>query len=669
MILRPYSFNGTSILTGTSTDYKAQIPRSSAALQMQTSATYVRRAGAVPVYSGKEFEPYSIVLEVEAIHDFMTVFESLNTLFDTKDETPRQLIVQDIEDTGAEDPKQYYVYATPVQVQGGHDGPMATVTLAVDDPIWQSVTQNSLTFSTTASTGSTDVTNNGNDDAYPIFEITPSTQASTDYLYNSYIQVLPQSANWWTNRFLDLCGSTDVTFDTAALIAAGSMQSAGEDLRVFQGGNEVDRWLSGINTTDTHVYIRTSLPPAQTFALKTAIASTDTVTEIEIINTSAARAIMGGLSFAGRLIVDTTIGSTDTEEFTYTNKTMTDTKLAFTINARAARSTLAVAHAANDPVRFLPADFNLVYGNATVAAPTVDSTREPMPSATSRNSSFVYSKFSDLAGLRPNSWRQIAKVVSSPTLSRSGYYTSTNDAGDTDPASAMGVKALTFESGGVWRSDTVGLGWINYFPDGVASVSVTGEQYQNSASWPTLTLRAAGITQTGWVDLWAVAAQATTDYSTWTAFTKATTDATIPANTTYLQLYQNGTILGTTDYAAKGGISAITVGLTNYPHVMIRPGTNASKVDVTITNDTTGESMRIVYPMLVSDTIIIDGDPDFPTAKHQGIIVNGAVQLSSIRSAWLKLRPGSNTLSFQNNLSVATDMSIVVKHRDRANFM
>lgn len=668
MILRPYSYNGTSILTGTSTDYEAQIPRASAALQMQTSATYSRRAGAVPVYSGKEFEPYSMVLEIEAIHDFMTVFESLNQLFDTKDETPRQLIAQDTEDATAENPKQYYVYATPVQVQGGHDGPMATVTLAVDDPIWQSVTQNSLSFSTTASTGSTDVVNNGNDYAYPIFEITPSSQPTTDYLYNTYIQVIPQSTNWWPNRFLDLSGSTDTTFDTAALVAGGKMQADGDDLRVFQGGVEVDRWLSGINTTDTHVYVRASLPPARTFALKTAIASTDTVTEIEVVITPASRALFQALS-AGRLILDTSLGSTDTEEFTYYNKVMTDTKLAFLIDARAVRGTTAFNHAANDPVRYLPYDFNIVYGNATVTAPTVDSTREPMPNSTSRNNAFVYSSFRDTAGLRPNSWQQSAKVVSSPALSRSGYYTSTNDEGDTDPASAMGVKAMTFESGGLWRSDTVSLGWINNFPDGVTSLSVTGEQYQNSASWPTLTMRAAGMTQTGWVDLWAVSAQSATDYGTWTAFTKATSDATIPANTTYLQLYQSGTILGTTDYTAKGGISAITVGLTNYPHVMIRPETNTSKVDILLTNDTTGESMRIIYPMLVSDTLIVDTDPDFPTAKHKGQIVNGAVQLSSIRSAWLRLRPGTNTISYQTNLSVATDMTIVIKHRDRMNFM
>lgn len=85
MILKPYSFNGTLLQ---STDYVTDIPRSSALAQMPVNVGYARRAGAMPVLSGKDFEPVSLNLEVLLQHDYMTMLESLNTLFDTKDETP-----------------------------------------------------------------------------------------------------------------------------------------------------------------------------------------------------------------------------------------------------------------------------------------------------------------------------------------------------------------------------------------------------------------------------------------------------------------------------------------------------------------------------------------------------------------------------------------------------
>jgi len=154
LILKPYSFAGTSLQ---SSDYVGSFPRSNAQLQVVSNPSYIKRTGAPPVYAGKDIMPVVLNLEVLMQHDFMTLFESLNYLFDAKEETPKQFICTDEEDSS----RQYYVYATPKQVMGGHDGPMATIALALDDPIWQTVTQSSQTFSTTASTSSTDITTMG----------------------------------------------------------------------------------------------------------------------------------------------------------------------------------------------------------------------------------------------------------------------------------------------------------------------------------------------------------------------------------------------------------------------------------------------------------------------------------------------------------------------------
>lgn len=670
MILIPYSFNGTSL---NSTDYETSIPRQSALLQMQTQPIYVERAGAVSIYAGKKFQPVTMNLEIlmkNSPSDFMGQFENLNYLFDTKDETPRIFICSDTQDTATDATgKQYYVYATAKQVTGGNEGPMAVVTLAFDDPIWQSVKQYSQTFATTSSTDSTSVTAAGNDYSYPILEITPTTQPSTDYLYSAYVQVIPQAAEPFPARGLYLQPTTS-TFDTAALVAAGYMQADGDDLRVFRDGLEIDRQLSGINTTDTKVLVVADMPPARTMTLKTALASTDTITEIEVFNTTANKTVITAMPNAGRLIVDSGLGTTDTEEFTYTAKTITSTKLAFTIGASAVRGTARVNHSSSDFVRFLPYDFTIVYGNSTVEAPTIDSTRIPIFNTTdSSNSSFVYGNFFDLAGTRANTFKPKVEKVSTPSLTRSTFFTSTNDEGDTDPATALGIAAYTYLKLGVWSPDAMRITWKQYFPDGISSLTASGEQFQTIASRPSFYIGLAVSASSSINNAATIAAQVSTDYGTWGAWTKASTDFSIIANAKLLAFVADGTISSTTDVTAKTDITALTVGLTNPPHVMVRDQTNNYKLDATITNETTGEFFTVVYPMLLNETLYIDTDPSFPTVKYNGQVVNGAISLSSVRPDWLRLNPGANTISYMTNLSGASDISIVVKWKDRANFL
>lgn len=668
-VFKPYSFNGTSLQ---STDYVADFPRSNANLQVETNPFYTKRAGAYPVFTGKDINPTVLNLEVLMQHDFMTLFESLNTLFDTKDETPRQFICTDEEDTS----KQYYVYATAKRVLGGHDGPMATLSLALDDPIWQSVTQNSQTFSTTSATDSTSVVANGNDNSYPIFEITPSTQPTGVYSYNMYCQVLPQSSIPYPSRYLDITGSSDTTWDTAALIAGGKMQAssdpggAGGDIRVLRDGVFVDFWLNGINTTDTHVIVVADMPAKQNMTLKTALASTDTITEIELDYTLANKRAIQECPPSGRLILDSSIGSTDTEEFTYTSKSISATHLIFNVNTRATRNTTAMSFAAGANVRFLPYDFNIIYGNLTAAAYVTDDSRKPIQALTSRNSSFTFTNFWDETGLRAGIWTQALKKVSNVNLSRSDFFTSTNDEGDTDPATAMGLAAYTFEAGGLWRADSVQIAWMGYFPDLVASLSASGEQYQTSAARPTPKMQALKdpAPPPAPIDLWTVSAQSATDYSTWTTWSKATTDATIPGNIKFLRWIEQGTITGSTDQNARVDITSLTVTLTNYPHVMLRSEvTTLHNMNFIIRNSTTGDFFRIIYPIPTGQTLYIDTDPDFPTVKYHGLIVNGAISLSSKRATWMKLSPGSNTIGYESQVG-ASDISIVIKWRDRQNF-
>lgn len=662
MILIPLSFNGTSL---NSTDYETWFPGEVADLQAQAQVGYVKRAGASPVMAGKDFQPVSLNLSIKALHDYQTLFESINQLFDHQDETPRQFICTDSEDAD----KQYYVYATTKSTMGGHEGQMAYVNLALDDPIWQTVTQNSQAFSTTSATDSTSVVNSGNADAYPIFEISPTVAPTTDFIYSVYLQVLPQSALPWNSRPVCITGATDTTFDTAALIAAGKMQADGDDLRVVRNGAPIDFWVSGLNTTDTKVWVTCDMPEARNMTLKTAIGATDTVTEVVLNYTAANLTAIQSMPRSGLLIIDSGFGTTDTEEFSYTGRTITDTKLAFTISNRAQRNTTAVDHAANQNVRFLPYGFRIDYGSATATAPSIDNTTKPIINlSTSSNASFVYANFYETSALRSGIWKPVIRAQTDPINSRSTYYTSTDDAGDTDPATAMGLKGLTYEAGGLWRPDSIALLWTASFPDYVSTISASGAQTQNTSSYPTVGMYYV-TTDNQQASLWSIAAQATTDYATWTAWSKATSDSTVPATTSELRFRMFGSILGSTDVYAKVSAEAVTVNMTNYPHVMIRAEKSSiAKINCTIRNETTGESFDLVMPVETLDTVYVDTDPEFPTVTYNGQLMNGAIKISSIRSAWLKLQPGANTIGYENLQAVANDVTITIKWRDRANF-
>jgi hypothetical protein len=660
VILIPSVYNGTSLQ---STDFSTSFPRAQAQLQMSSQSGYVKRAGAPPVFTGKDFMPVSLTLEVLCLHDHQTLFETVNTLFDTKDETPRQLVCIDTEDSN----KPYYVYATPDQVMGGHDGPMAVVTLKIDDPIWQASTQDSTSWSITGSTGTINITTGGNDYSYPVFEITPTGSPTTDFVYTQYVYVLPRSDKPWASRPLALRPDSG-TLDTAALVAAGKMQADGDDLRVYRNGLEQNRWLSGMNTTDTRVWVVADIPEARNFLLKTAIGATDTVTEIEVVLTASSHEQINYLPNSGFVMVDASYGATDSEVFSYTAKTYTDTKIAFTISTRSVEGTSGFDHAANANVRFMPYSYMIRYGSATVIAPdTVDTNKPIINLSTSSNASFVYGNFYNNQQTRAGIFRPFVRR-SDPVYARSGIYTSTDDLGDTDPSTVLGLKALTYELGGVYRPDSVFMRWSSSFPDYITSFSASGAQSQTVATIPSFGMAWSNPITAEFTNFWTISAQAATDYGTWTTWSKATSDSVIPPNLSILHFLASGSILGNTSYYAKADVAALTVNLTNYPYVFIGPeAATLVNMDCRIAN-LLGENIDIKYPMLVGQTLYIDTDPDFPTATYQGQVVNGAIKLNTIRAAWMKFIAGTTTLSFLNNLAAAMNITIVVKTRDRANF-
>ena len=677
MIISPYSLNGTLINDGVT--YKAYIDQSQTAGAPPVRVSFIRRPGAWPVYAGKEFQSGGIWLTIDTSPNsttdgFMAKFEALNALLDLEGEEPMPFIIQDSSDSDTQYTINVIVDGAP---QFGNSGADYSVRLAFENPVWQSVLQNTSTFSIVSATDSTTITNNGNADGFPVIEVTPGTGAGWQYSRAS--QVLPSSGSPWPGRAVSITSSTNGdTFDTAALIAALKMQASSDpggacgDIRVLRDGTETDFWIAGANSTDTKIWVVADMPAQSNMVLGTAISATDStsLTEIVLKNDTANKTLITALPTSGRVIVDAGVGSTDTEEFTYTAKTVTANKLSFTINARGVRNTDRFAHAANSIVRFLPYDFTILYGNLTCEAADVSNTRKPALDLTnSNNGTLVWDVFYDEAAQRSMVWTPAVRKVSYPALSQSDVFTSTGDDGDTDPATAMGIKGLPYQNGALWKADTMEIAWLINIPDQITSIAASGEQTQYGSTRPSFTLISRKVSGGAMTTLWGQAVQSATDYSTWTAWSKASTDtAAIPVGTTFVEFTLKGTTGAASTSFAKVAVLETTIVVTNAPTVILRSEFQDFRCDFTIFNVTADEYLRVSYPVALGTILYIDCDPDFPTAKYNGQIVNGSIQVDSPRPYWFRLRPGDNVIGYESNLGAASSISIAFKWYDRMIF-
>jgi len=285
----------------------------------------------------------------------------------------------------------------------------------------------------------------------------------------------------------------------------------------------------------------------------------------------------------------------------------------------------------------------------------------------------VYTNFRDNQNLRSGSW--VGGVVSqaSARYSLNSIYTGVNNGGNVNPAAIAGMTIRSFQQSGTWKAETAKLTWAARFTDGVSSVSVfSGEQFQTNISWPAVAGLQSSTDGLAWASLKNISAEVTSDYGTWKNWSYVTTDIAVPANTNYLLFEFNGTVKATANNVASFGVTAITVNMSNPPSILWR-----SPVAIVVNNfqfagalsNSASQSITFQYPLQVNQTYYVDTDPDFPTAKFKGIIVNGSIRTDAIRPDWLPAKSGTETFTFTATTAANIgNMTIVIKWRDRMLF-
>jgi hypothetical protein len=429
------------------------------------------------------------------------------------------------------------------------------------------------------------------------------------------------------------------------------------DLRVYVDGKEVDRWFAG-GGASVRIWINQSCPPQPYLTLNTSIASSGSVTTISVTNTYAyqgdkvVQSEMLKLPASFLFIIGTEI---------FAASAIDVNRLTFTVSGRAVKNTSMASHAVGDRIYWISHDIYLVYGNPSAIAPTTDDTKKPILDLTnSTNTSWVYTEFSDAAGLRTGAWKSSGSVANQ-YLSRT--YTGSHLL-IADPATEAGITVNAWLGSGVWLAPysfffSSFLKWTISHPATITAVTVTGAKYRWTADWPVFSL-------TGLSTIFTEATPSTTN--SWEALSSHAAVSTLYNSlypSTLVFTITSGTLAGSFGNSAAMEFQAATLALDS-TRVMQYMGTIAENsaffIDSTLTNSTTGEAISFTLTIELNKVLTIDCDAE-------GVVYNGydigcPLRWNTVRLSWLDLAPGSNTLTYTDTGTIP-GITVAIAWKDR----
>jgi hypothetical protein len=725
MNLAPYNYTGPSgvatILDGTAgSHFVATIVNTS----IQPSAIVnwtITNSGKDPYPSGKTLRGSTIELLIKTTGATLGAdLSALSSVFDVHDTTLRTLICKDSDDSS----RQWYAQCTPTDMPK-NTGKGVTVKLAVKSAYWLTVNDTTeSTWSVTAS-GQTHnyVVSLGNVEALPKIRITPTAAKGviggggtykrfiTMYNYtrkaaHAYpidvtdgglnTQAIIQDATV-SNQINHVGGytSSDTTFviDTSVggglaasggmwycqrtgeqgsytAISAGSMTGIvrgiggttatalldndilvnskmlanGDDLLIFVGNAngrlvEVPRWFgtagtAQINSTATKIWI------SHTFAVRAqgTLAATinNSITTFTLNQPEGDVPTSGGLALCGTEIM--TVDSFNTSTNVATGC------------LRGRFGTTAAGHTAGAKVVFLPQAW-MFYGDASAPTPVYSDANKPTISLSSTNSSWVYTAFSTDDQTDVTKWQPIRNGADAVV------YTKDQDplnAAPIDPVTDIGVSLINKSSQAAWQL-TLPFGYTSAAFTNVDRYNLPASQayYRDAQSGDSL------------------AVTRSTSNNTW----QSTSQTFTPAATGFvLQLFLKN--VRTTNYTTRAAVSAggCTVTLDTTTTGTQRGVPNVSlgaeqiityALNVTLTNNTTGESIQIVHPMETNETVEIDTMNKTVTYLKDNSDIFPALHYFQARNEWFRLVQGTNTISYTE--TGVTGVDVVFIHKGRSN--
>ena len=539
----------------------------------------------------------------------------LHQWFDNKANETKVLVVTDLDGTST--PRYIEAVCVGLQQKAGVAGIIYVVALVQDGLKdkhyrWRKVTADTDSWNITASGQTKTIANGGHDETYPILTITPTSASSGGYAYKVWVPVRWRTSEAFTRYPFDL---TDDAWDTAALISGAKMQADGDDLRVEVNGSQVNRWLDGINTTTTKVWVNLNFAAKVELTTTAAIAGTGSVDTIDFNEATTS------LPSSGIMMIDS-------EAFVYTGKN--DSLKRITGVTRASRSTSMAAHGLGATAWWVQNDIYILYGNSSVSAPTVDDNYKPIFNiATSTNTSWVYSEFGEDDGLRSGSWQF-----------NNGYrgvqYTD-NHYGTTDPWDELGIY-IPYNNLGV------ACQMFLYNPCGITAANFTnGEKYAGFAFQWFGYVRSSNDGVSFNIN-YTIPKPSVSD--TWESWSQNVTGISSQSYI-ILTLGGPGSYSVVTETYLEADDCTLTIDSNYTPTASLLPESGNYSLECTITNNTTGDAITIDFTMELNESLEINTDE-----KTVIYLLDNSSQLQArelvggVRLEWLPLAVGNNELEY-----------------------
>ena len=527
---------------------------------------------------------------------------------------------------------QRYVEAMPFSIVHEEDGDGLTLltTLAIDgDVMWRAVTATTYNWNITSSGETLEVVNGDpavNDDAYPVITITPRDYATGINPYRRFAAVGWRATQPATNYPTDIVNDG---LDTQ-IASTNFADAQGDDIRVYVDGVEVDYWLDGANTATTKVWANINWQAGQTGTLAasmgTGAVSTVTVNE-EITNWPE----------SGLLLIDS-------EVFAYTGK-VNSTKT-FSGVTRASRGTTAATHDAADAVTWVQHEIWIEYGDAGKSAIVPDDDYKPMFLLTSTNGSWDYDEFASLA-----SSSSISRRTGSWLYARYDYIYGGNQAASANPYVELGLKSPAWV--GVPKMLLDNCLWLLGNACGISAVNFqNGEFYHGRTDWWR-----AGVYGDAAL-LYSIPASTN---NTWNAWSQNITSLAV----SQVSLHMTG--WWSSSYAMRVECADVTVTLNSSytPLVVIGAEEQTYRLQPTLTNQTTEESLTVDTALDVDEAIEIDVEHHQVTLPDGSDAYNAVEAVEGVRRWLLRLQAGSNTLEYTESGVVEVDVDISFERRYR----
>ncbi len=635
------TWNGQSINNGT--PFYSVFPPGSK-VNLHGNVVTSPRAGNYPWLNGIVADPQSLLIHVRIApgQDIDTNREKLKQYFNFEDGTRHNLIAED--GSGG---TQWYMTGFVKDVRNeGQNKNSFFVLFQIEYPYGRLVTAGDTTWSVTASGQTQAVTNAGNRNVPPKITLTPTSAKTGGLQYRRWVPI-------YNNLDISYIAPLDITgggLDTATLTTA-KMQADGDDFLVWEDGMFVDRWLDSMDTAATKCWKNSNLPPRNEGTTSGNIAASGAISSITFARTRANLEFLQELKQAiNRVFI------VDSEAFTYTAANVNLVTYTIASPSRAQRGTAEAAHVAPKTVRHIHHDLWILYGDSTLTAPDVDNDNKPIFSLASTNGAWVFTNFfSESTLTRPGSWN--GERLSSRT-GLSYVYTAPDNA-FADPSTSLGL-ALIGSADFQVQNETGTLAWIFSHPATITSVGpYSGDKYM-SGSWPAIMGLQYLQTNTAWFTADNIV-EPTVTY-VWQSFGPTTT-AFVSPYPSAVRFVIDGLLSSVISEMALIQFDTVstTFASANLPTIAVGAEAAAYCFDLTITNNTTGEYIKVAVPCALNETVTIDCETK-EAYLSDGQRVN--VERSTERAEWLDLSPGSNTLQYDDVGTNAVTVHVI--HRDRS---